>query len=144
MRYTLLLLLLAAPLAGQSDSVRVAEIGRALVFNGEWVRPPLTWEMAYAWVEKCTRRRGDFSRVRWAVADSITMNGDRKGGIWLATKDDQRLVVYDRHWVGELNLIVHEMIHDVGNGDVGEFPPAGGGDPNPVWLHCLPELRVGS
>lgn len=125
------------------DSVRVVTIGHAIVYNGDWVNPPFMWEMAYAWVEKCTGHRGDFRRVHFGVADSMTVSGVEAIGMWTIDDAGNHIIVYARAFLPvDQDLVVHEMIHDTSNGQAGEWPTPIGQRESPEFKKCLPSQRT--
>lgn len=84
------------------------------------VVPPFWWEATYAWVEKCSGLRGDFTRISFIVADSIyetslkTSAQQAMHGLWIKFTSDKRIIAYDDSRVDKPSTVAHEMGHDVG------------------------------
>lgn len=117
-------------------------MGTAVVYNGDWVEPPFAWEVAYAWVEKCLGKAGDFSRVHFGLADSMTVRGNPAIGMWFVDSAGKHVIVYARPWLDHDNdLVVHEMIHDIGGLEAGEWPTPVGERESPEFRKCLPSQR---
>jgi len=80
-------------------------------------RRPIAAGESYAdwWsaTEECSGRRGDFTRVRWYTASSITYDAVYARGVWLPPHDIVLLEGYEEHEP----TTRHEMLHDLMDGD---------------------------
>jgi hypothetical protein len=132
----------APSLAQQVDTAHVITLGTTEITNGTWILPPPSWKVLYEYTQWCLGKQGPpFESIKWAVADAIRgQHGEIWAGLTLRElRDGPFIVIYIADMVGDINLLIHEMIHVVAGPDGGEYhPPA---PPGPAFRRCLPSLR---
>lgn len=129
-------LLLAAPLLGALVLLS-CESSPTAYTDGELrrIEPQHGWHFIYSTVEHCVRRRGDFDRVEWFVADRIVKkDGEESSGIWLVAQGNPHGIALHRKTLEESDVFVstvvrHESIHEIL-----QLPDHG----SPVWCRCDP------
>lgn len=85
----------------------------------EPIEPQHGWHFVYSTVETCVRRRGDFDRVEWFVADRIVgHDGVESSGIWLVAEGKPHGIALHRRLLDASDVVVssvvrHEAIHEI-------------------------------
>lgn len=133
-------LLFLALFGCSSASAQVDSIGPYRIYNATGFDPGLYKEALYSWTKECLggyHSAQDFARIQFAVSDSIFFEqGEARWeawALWVQLKDDQRLIVFKRERVDAEDTIVHEFLHDLSDGRLGE---------DEVQDHrCLPSRR---
>ena len=71
--------------------------------------PPAVYLEWWKDLEVCSGTRGDYERVQWFTADSLSIDGKDALGLWGAPHD-----IYLIHTVKNTSWVVkHEMLHDL-------------------------------
>ena len=88
------------------------------------IEPPPVYKSVYNLMEDCTGIKGDFSAVRWAIADFILVFNEELSdfgipaiGMWTDASGYPEIILV-KNFALELETVSHEITHDLFKGDV--------------------------